>query len=173
MVTKLVCLGVLTLAALAQDIPNGIKYDLTGLTYPRIGRLARVQGVVTLKLTPSETESEIELISGNVLLVREPTDNLAKWRTNQPVTVNYIFKLTDPETAIVRVPKGDAFDRLILRMFHLATYTEEKQCLQLSGSDLSQVTEPRVVQQSPLTMEVRVAAPTSCLITVSGLLASR
>ena len=173
MLTKLVCIGVLPFIAIAQDIPVGVKYDLTDLAYPRVGRLARVEGVVKLKLIPTEAGPEVKLISGPALLAQQPRENLAKWRTNQPLTVNYIFKLTDPEIATVRIPKGDAFDRVILRMFHLATYTEEKQCRQLSGRDLSQVSEPRVVQQSPLIVEVQVAAPTNCLVMQSSLVASR
>jgi hypothetical protein len=161
--------------ALAQDVPAGVKYDLTDLTYPRVGKLARVQGVVKLQLAPKETGQEIKLISGNALLVREPSDNLAKWRTNQPVTVNYIFRLTEPEIAKVTVLKGDAFDRFWLRVFHLATYTEQSRCQQTSSTDFSpKVSKPRVVQHSPLIMEVQVTALTSCLVTVSsGLVASR
>jgi hypothetical protein len=173
MPTGLVCLGLLPLLAVAQDIPSGIKYDLIDLIYPHVARLARVQGVVQLQLIPNEAGQEVKFVSGSAMLVRDARENLAKWRTNQPVTVNYIFKLTDPEIVAVRVPKGDAFDRLWLRVFHLATYTEEKQCRQLSGSDLSRVTEPKVVQQSPLIVEVGVAAQVSCLVTVSGLVASR
>jgi hypothetical protein len=176
MLTKLLCLGVLALGATAaQDIPAGVKYDLTGLTYSRVAHLARVEGVVQLELIPNETGQEIRLISGHPMLAMQARDNLAKWHTNQPVTVNYVFRLTDPEIVKVRVPKGDAFDRIWLRMFHLATYTEESRCQQTSSTDFSpKVSEPRVVQQSPLIMEVQVTALTSCLLTVSsGLIASR
>ncbi len=55
------------------------------------------------------------------MLVRLASDNLAKWHTNQPVTVSYIFKLADVESVTLKVPKSDAFGRLFLRMFHLAT----------------------------------------------------
>lgn len=175
MLAKLLCLAVLALRATAQDIPAGVKYDLTGLTYSRVGRLAHVQGVVQLQLIPNEAGQEVRLISGSAMLVREASENLAKWRTNQPVTVNYVFGLTDPEIVKVRVPKGDAFDRMWLRMFHLATYTEESQCQQTSSTDFSpKVSEPKVVQQSPLIMEIQVTALRSCLVTVSsGLIASR
>ena len=137
MLTKLLCLGVVALGAAAQDIPAGVKYDLTGFGYRRVGKLARVQGVVQLQLIPNEAGQEVKLISGSALLVREASENLAKWRTNQPVTVNYVFRLTDPEIVKVRVPKGDAFDRIWLRMFHLATYTVESRCQQTSSTDFS------------------------------------
>ena len=73
-------------------------------------------------------DKKLQLISGHPILVPQAKENLAKWRTNQPVTVNYVFKLTDPAIVKVRVPKGNAFDRLWLRMFHLATYTEQPRC---------------------------------------------
>ena len=115
----------------------------------------------------------MKLIGGPSLLVREASDNLSKWRTNQLVIVNYAFRLTDPEIVKVRVPKGDAFERMWLRMFHLATYTEESRCQQTSSTDFSpKVSGPKVVQQSPLIMEIQVTALTSCLATVSsGLIA--
>src|SRR5579862_881749 len=67
MLTKLLCLGVLALGATAQDVPVEIKYNLTGFFYPRVGRLARVQGVVQLQLLPTEAGpgSEVRKWSGN------------------------------------------------------------------------------------------------------------
>ena len=175
MLTKLLCLGVVVLVATAQDIRTGVKYDLTDLTYPPVAKLARVQGVVQLQLIPKEVGQDIKLISGSAMLAHEASENLAKWRTNQPITVNYIFRLTEPEMVKVKVPKGDAFDRLWLRMFHLATYSEQLRCQQTSATDFSpRVTGPRVIQQSPLIMEVQVTALTSCLVMESsGLVASR
>jgi len=170
MLTKLVCLGVLALGATAQDVPLEIKYNLTGFTYPRVARLARVQGVVSLELTPSETGQEIKVLSGNKWLDAEARDNLAKWHTNQPVTVNYVFRLTDSAIVKVRVPKGNAFDRLWLRMFHLATYTEEPRC---ESSTKTRTSDPRVVRQSPLIVEIEITATVSCLNTETSLVASR
>jgi hypothetical protein len=155
---------------MAQDLPLEIKYNLTGFTYPRIARLARVQGVVSLELIPSETGQEIKVLSGNKWLDPDARNNLAKWRTNQPVTVNYLFKLTDPSFSKVRLPKGDAFDRLFLRMFHLATYTEQPRC---ESSIKTSTSEPRVVQQSPLILEIEITASVPCLNTESSLVASR
>ncbi len=168
MLTKLLCLGVLALGATAQDVPVEIKYNLTGLTYPRIAHLARVQGVVSLELIPSETGQEIKVLSGNKWLDPQARDNLAKWRTNQPVTVNYIFRLTDP--AKVRVLKGNAFDRLWLRMLHLATYTEQPDC---ESSTKISTSGPRVVQQSPMILEIETTATVPCVQTETSLVASR
>ena len=162
--TKLFYLWLLPLLGIAQDIPDGIRYDLTDLTYPKVARLARVQGVVSLKLTPTETGQDITVISGSPLLFQEPQQNLAKWHTNQALIVNYVFKLTDADIVKVRVPKGDVIDRLFLRMFHFATYSEVSQCRQSSASLSSTVTQPRVIQQSPLIVVVEVSAPISCLI---------
>lgn len=173
MLTKLVCLGVIALGATAQEIPGGIKYDLTDLTYSRVGWLARVQGVVQLQLLPTEAGQEVKFVSGPAMLVREARENLAKWRTNQPVTVNYIFRLTEPEMVKVRVPKGDAFDRFWLRMFRLATFTEESRCQQTSSSLLPHVSEPRAVKTSPLIIEVEVAVQYNCLVMQTALVASR
>jgi hypothetical protein len=55
MFRKLVYIAILPLVGMSQDIPKGVKYDLTDLIYPRVARLARIQGVVTLQLTPGET----------------------------------------------------------------------------------------------------------------------
>jgi hypothetical protein len=170
MLTKLICLGVFALGATAQDVPIEVKYNLTGMTYPRIGQLARVEGVVKLQLIPNEIGQEVTIISGNPILVPQAKENLAKWRTNQTVTVNYTFKLTDPEIVKVRVPKGNAFDRLWLRMFHLATYTEQPRC---QNSSTSRVSDPRVAQQSPLIVEVEITAEVRCVQTETSLVASR
>jgi hypothetical protein len=170
MLTKLVCLGVLALGAMAQDVPIEVKYDLRGLTYPRVGQLARVEGVVKLSLIPNEAGQEVTLISGHPILAPQAKENLAKWRTNQPVTVNYIFKLTDPEIVKVRVPKGNAFDRLWLRMFHLTTYTEQDRC---QNSSTIGVSKPRVVQQSPLIVEIEITAEVRCVQTETSLVSSR
>jgi hypothetical protein len=170
MFRKLVYIAILPLVGMSQDIPKGVKYDLTGLTYPRVAHLAAVQGVVKLELIPNETGQEVKLISGSALLVGEPSDNLAKWRTNQPVTVNYIFKLIDPEIVKVRVPKGNAFDRLWLRVFHLATYTEQPRC---QNSSTIGVSKPRVAQQAPLIVEVEITAEVRCVQTETSLVASR
>ena len=166
--TKLVCVAILPLVAMSQDIPDGVKYDLTDLIYPRVAHLARVQEVVKLELIPSETSQEVKLVSGNAMLRQQARDNLPKWHTNERVTVNYTFGLTDPDIVRVRVPRGDAFDRLWLRMFHLATYTEVSRCQQTSSSLLSKVAEPRAVQRSLLTIEIETTAPTSCLILESS-----
>ena len=155
---------------MAQDVPLEIKYNLTGLTYPRIAHLARVQGVVRLELIPTETGQEIKVLSGNKWLDPEARDNLAKWRTNQPVTVNYIFRLTDSAIVKVRVPKGNAFDRLWLRMFHLATYTEQPRC---ESSQKISTSGPTVVQHSPMILEVETTATVPCLNTETSLVASR
>jgi hypothetical protein len=134
-----------------------------------VGRLARIEGVVKLQLTPNDTGQEIKLLSGNRLLIPQAIENLAKWRTNQPITVNFIFRLADPDISKTRVPKGDAFDRMILRMFHLATYTLEYHCKQSSDH----LTEPTVIQHSPLMLDVEIVGGTNCLQTESSLVASR
>jgi hypothetical protein len=54
MLNRLLFFLVLPFAVRAQDIPAGVKYDLTDLIYPRVGRLARVQGIVKLELIPTE-----------------------------------------------------------------------------------------------------------------------
>jgi len=169
MLRNLLCLGVLALGAAAQDIPNGVKYDLTDLFYPRVGRLARVQGTVKLELIPNGAGQEVKLLGGPALLVQRPKDNLARWRTDRPLSVNYVFRLGDPEIVKVKVPKGDAFDRMVLRLLHLATYTEVSQCRELG--DL--VNNPRLVQESPLTIKVEIVARVGCLNTETSLVAAR
>jgi hypothetical protein len=169
MLNRLLFFLVLPFAVRAQDIPAGVKYDLTDLIYPRVGRLARVQGIVKLELIPAEAGQEVKLLGGPALLVQQPTANLAKWRTNQRLTVNCIFWIGDPDISKVRVPKGNAIDRIILRIFHLATYTEEYLCKQSSDK----LSEPKVVQQAPLILEVEIVGGTNCLQTQTSLVASR
>ena len=171
MLTKLFCLGVFALGATAQDVPIEMKYNLTGFAYPRVARLARVQGVVQLQLVPKEAGQEVKFVSGPAMLVRGATENLAKWRTNQPVTVDYIFRLHDIEIVKVRVAKADAFERLFLRMFHLATFTEEPRCQE--SSIPPSTSEPRIVQQSPMILEIEITASVPCLNTETSLVASR
>src|SRR5437764_184987 len=116
MLTKLLGLGVLALGGTAQDTPIEIKYNLTGFTYPRLAQSARIEGLVKLELSPSENGQEIKVLTGNKWFEQQARDNLAKWRTNQPVTVNYIFRLTDPDIVKVKVPRGDPFERIWLRL---------------------------------------------------------
>ena len=170
MLTKLVCIGVLALVATAQEVPIEIKYNLTGLTYPRVAQLARIEGIVQLELIPNESGQEIKLLNGNKWLEPEAKANLAKWRTNQPVTVNYTFRLTDPAIVKVRVPKGNAFDQLWLRMFHLATYTEQPH---VECSPKISTSGPRVVQQSPMMLEIETTATVPCVQTEASLIAAR
>jgi hypothetical protein len=169
MLRMLIYVTLLPLVAMAQAVPEGVKYDLTDLTYPRVARLARIQGVVKLELTQNEAGQQIKIVSGNKYLAPQASDNLAKWRTNQPITVNFIFRLADPDISKKRVPKGDAFDRMILRTFHLATYTEEYSCKQSSDK----LVEPKVVQESPLILDVEFVGGTNCLQTETSLVASR
>jgi hypothetical protein len=171
MLTKLACLGVLALGARAQDLPLEVKYNLTGFAYPRVGQLARVQGTVSLELIPHEGGQEVKMISGPDLLVAAARNNLAKWRTNQPVTVNYIFKLAAVEMVNVRVPRSNAFGRVFLRMFHLPTFTEEMRC-QVSSTKPS-TSDPRIVQQSPLILEIEITGSGRCAQTETSLVASR
>ena len=155
---------------MAQDVPTEVKYNLRGLTYPRVAHLARIQGIVQLGLIPNESGQEIRLLSGNKWFEREATDNLAKWHTNQRVTVKYIFRLTDPTIVKIRVPRGDAFDRFWLRIFRRATYTEEPRsgCTQKISTS-----GPRAVQQSPMILEVEVTATVLCVQTETSPVASR
>ena len=169
MLAKLLCLGILALRASAEDIPTEVKYDLRGLTYPRLANLARIQGVVQMELIPNESGQEVKLLSGNKWFDREATENLAKWRTNQRVTVKYIFRLTDSAIVKTRVPKGDAFDRLWLRIFHIATYTEQTHS---ACSPKMSTSGPRAVQQAPMILEVEITATVPCLNTETSIIAS-
>src|SRR5579872_1629047 len=160
MLTKLLCLGVLALGATAQDVPLEIKYNLTGFTYPRIARLAHVQGVVRLELIPKGADQEVKVVVVPPLLVQQVRENLAKWRTNRPVIVNYNFKLIPVEIIKSKMPRGDAFDRFLLRVFHLATYTEQSRCQESSVKPST--SEPKLSQQSPLILEVETVATQRC-----------
>ena len=58
---------------------------------------------------------------------------------------------------------------MILRMFHLATYTEEYYCKQSSDK----LVEPNVVQEAPVILDVEIVGGTNCLQVETSLVASR
>jgi len=158
MLRNLLCLAVLALVATAQDIPAGVKYNLTALTYPQMARFARVQGIVKLELTPNETGEDVKLVSGPPMLTMQARDNVAKWHTNQPLTVNYIYKLVDPEFMKTRVAKGSAFDRFLLRILHVRTFDEQVSCQGVAPRTVG----PSVVQRAPLSLDIEVIDSTVC-----------
>jgi hypothetical protein len=129
-------------AQVASDPPGwfaSVHADLTGFRYPPLARQARIAGTVRLKV--SAGASEITVASGHQLLIPAAKENLAKWRIDPPLTepifIEYVFRQTDEVRIITRrVPRGDAFDRFFLRIFHQPTFRHVQECQNPDPMDL-------------------------------------
>jgi len=128
-------LAVFGIVAFAQEERDtkSLHPNLAGLNYPGLARQARIQGAVIL--TVSSDDAGIikpKVISGHPILIPVVLDNIKKWKTSSPLKGNvgivYLFVLHEPSytTEVTRVPRGDALDRLFLKLFHQRTYTETK-----------------------------------------------
>ncbi len=137
------CYAGISQAQVASDNPPAwfasIHPDLAGFKYPPLPRQARIAGTVRLKVSAGATEIAVE--SGHPLLIPAAKENLAKWRFDPPPTesivVEYVFRLTDEIRVVTRrVPRGDAFDRFFLRIFHQPTFRDVQECQSLTAADI-------------------------------------
>jgi hypothetical protein len=139
-----------------------VHADLTGFRYPPLARQARIAGTVRLKVSAA---SEITVESGHLLLVPAAKGNLEKWQFNPPLTapifVEYVFRVTDEVRVVThRVPRGDAFDRFFLRIFHQPTVRDEQECQSPNAAD---VPAPTIEEQPERAVRVVVSSGGTCL----------
>jgi hypothetical protein len=165
-IATLCCAGVGE-AQVAIDNPPAwfasIHPDLTGFRYPPLARQARIGGTVKLKVSAGASEITVE--SGHQLLIPAARGNLEKWQFNPalaaPIFVEYVFRQTD-EVRIVtrRVPRGDAFGRFFLRIFHQPTFRDEQEC---QNPDATDVPAPMIEEQPERAVRVVVSSGGVCI----------
>jgi hypothetical protein len=119
-----VTLQILVLALLISRIDSAqaasLKMKVEGIRYPSLADQARIQGEVEFYVK----EGKIDVVHGHPLLAPAAELNLRNLEPYLPTNVHaiYIFKLSpQPKVEIIRVPKGDRFERAILRLLHLDT----------------------------------------------------
>jgi len=152
----------IAVACNAQDNSKSIE-----AVYPPLARQARIQGDVRLSSGPEG----VKVISGHPLLIPPALDSLKKltnvWTTQTDII--YHFVLVDPGTRVVRetVKRGDAFDRLFLRLFRMKTekVIERSECVQSSP--------PNRIEMNRHPVEVWVYGSYGCLQTDVTQVASR
>lgn len=156
------------IGVLAQDNP-GITAKVESWKYPNLARQARIQGDVRLQFrsgVPSVT-------SGHPLLAPNALENLKSLGDlSEAANVVYHFVLVDSTVEVTRttVKKGDAFDRLFLRLFRIRTdrVVEETQCV----SDSASAPKNRIdLTRNPV--EVWIYGVVPCLQAETSYLASR
>jgi len=109
--------------AVAQPIED----KLAALQYPRIAGMVRVQGDVGFAIDAGAAR----VLSGNQMLATGAIENARMLvGTTDPVELLFHYQLVDAGSRIVqlREPKGDAFDRLILRLLHRPTFRMVDAC---------------------------------------------
>jgi hypothetical protein len=129
--TAIASLSLLAGAGLAQD-EAALMSRLRQIRYPPIAAAARVMGDVRLR---SGSEGVVP-ISGPPLLVRAALvslEGLGKFPERSATEVVFHFSLleTPVREVALTVKKGDAFDRLILRVLGFKTekIIKEKECV--------------------------------------------
>lgn len=148
-----------------------VHANLTGFRYPPLAQQARITGNVSVRVTPlADGTRETTVVTGHPLLRPVVLDDLAKWRfetpIGQPITVDFLFRLTPIQTTTRRVPRGDSsLDRLFLRLFHMAKYRDivESQC----ATSQQTVTEGPMVVGS-FAVRVNVEVPEACVQTLES-----
>ena len=163
--TALAWLALPSVLMFGQDTVT-LESKLESVRYPPIARQARIQGDVRLLCKPNG----VAPIAGHPLLVSSVIENLKGLEKIQAgdVEVIYHFALVDPmvisKSKVVR--KGDAFDRLILRILHLKTerVVEEYDCVE----DPNQPRNRADTSRSPIEVWIYGAIP--CLQTDANVL---
>jgi len=105
--------------AFAQIPEDELRSKIARSIYPPLARAARVQGDVVLQVH----SDGVTLVSGPPLLVQAAIENAKSLGLTGGVTLTYHFVLFRSTTVPTFTPvkKGDAFDRLVLRIFGLKT----------------------------------------------------
>jgi hypothetical protein len=163
------CMFSLGLVAFGQDEAAMVS-KVEAVQYPALSRQARVQGDVWLRVGPEGVKS----IHGHPLLTPvafNSIKDLGKLSETE-IDVLYHFILVDPTSRIARktVKKGDAFDRLILRLMRIKTekVVEEYECIETKVDLMKNRID---LKKNPV--EVWIYGLTGCLQTSSSFIALR
>jgi len=158
-------------AAFAQTSEADLRARIIDLHYPPLAEQARISGDVHLKVA----SGAVTVLSGHPLLAPVAAENaksLASILGKAETELTYHFAFADTPITIVRTPetvkRGNAFERVILRLFGRKT---EKVVL----VDVCQiVAAPSDFKTSGATIEIWVYGRTFCLQTdTANLVAQR
>jgi hypothetical protein len=113
--------GVFCWAASAQNVGDALKSTITGVHYGPLAEAARVQGDVRLNVN----SGRVTVVSGHPLLAQTAVENakaLGSMAGTTNLDLTYHFVLADTTTS-KKIKRGNAFERVVLRMFGLQTET--------------------------------------------------
>ena len=161
-----VCLAAITFAQ-AQD--DQFRSKILSVRYPPLAAAARVQGDVHLSIAPGQ----VNLISGPPLLARIAVESAKSFLPIESETTTgliYHFVLVDPASIATptTIRRGDAFDRIFLRMLRLKT---EKVVIEYKCQE--GVPPPNNIKVTPANIEIWIYGSSGCLMTQSGTLLAR
>jgi hypothetical protein len=107
-------------AACAQTLEDGLKSKIAGVRYLPLAEAARIQGDVHLSLNSGVAT----VLSGHPMLAHQAAIESAKAfgsiQGETKLDVTYHFALVDTDNSAATsttVPRGNAFERAVLRMF--------------------------------------------------------
>ena len=114
---------VLAGAASAQTPDNGLRSEIKAVHYAPLAEQARIQGDVHLNVTAGV----VTLLSGHPILAPIAVQSAKAFGSTQDkadLDMTYHFVLVDTTTSAptsITVPRGNAFERAVLRVFGLKT----------------------------------------------------
>ena len=115
--------SVLVVAVSAQTLVDELRSKISAVHYNQLAEQARIQGDVHL----SVKSGSVTLLSGHPLLAPvavESAKALGSIQGKTEVELTYHFVFADTTTSVpasVTVPRGNAFERGVLRVFGLTT----------------------------------------------------
>jgi hypothetical protein len=156
--------------AFAQTADDQFRPKITAVRYPPLAVAARVQGDVRL----SVSSGQVNIVSGPPLLVQTAVESAKSFVSIQQdeatLGLLYHFAVIGPTTVPIptTVRKGDAFDRIFLRMLGLKTerVVVEKKCQQ-------GVAPANDIKVSGANIEIWIYGSGGCLMTETSTLLAR
>lgn len=109
--------------ASAQTPEDGLRSEIKAVHYAPLAEQARIQGDVHLNVK----SGVVTLLSGHPILAATAVESAKAFGSIQGQTdldITYHFVLVDTATSVrtsIVVPRGNAFERAVLRMFGLKT----------------------------------------------------
>ncbi len=156
--------------SLPAQLSADAEQKVPGITYPPVAELARVVGDVKLAYGPEG----IKYISGPLMLATPTVIAAAKELIapgNSEGEIIFHFSLLDPDIRRITrfVQKGDALDRLFLRVFHIPTVRVEEE---YSCNEKKDQTSRNRLDATKRPIEIWIHGVTRCLRTETSTLAS-
>ena len=107
----------------AQVSEDELKSKIAPAVYPRLGEMARIEGDVLIEVSAGM----VAVLSGNQVLVPAALESAAPLALVQgggDLPLTYHFLLVDTSHSVTRpvtIPRGNALERVMLRIFHRKT----------------------------------------------------